>query len=169
MLSPHPADPTLTTDNLMEVVKEVEHHWEDLGRKLGLRLGLSSGLPLYRLSGVRGMAEVVEEYVRRYPTPSWKGVTAALQGMKLDKLADDVTTKYVRGVDVNHVTYLIQILTDFIIHLTHANVWESMGKPCSCMQFIKSRIFYCKSRENPYQYYKSCESVSGTASHARCI
>ena len=22
----------------------------------------------------------------------------------------------------------------------------------------KSRIFYCKSRENPYQYYKSCEN-----------
>ena len=54
----------------------------------------------------------------------------------------------------------------------YTNVWESMGKPCSCMQFIKSRIFfntshtriristasharirirYCKSRENPYQ------------------
>ena len=49
------------------------------------------------------------------------------------------------------------ILT-IIIRLTHANVWESMGKPCSCIQFIKSRIFYCKScknwyqsRENPYQ------------------
>ena len=46
-------------------------------------------------------------------------------------------------------------LRHFIIRLTHANVWESMGKPCSCMQFIKSRIFYCKSRDNPYQYYKS--------------
>ena len=23
-----------------------------------------------------------------------------------------------------------------IIRLTHANVWESMGKPCSCMQLI---------------------------------
>ena len=45
-----------------------------------------------------------------------------------------------------------------IIRLTHANVWESMGKPCSCMQFIKSRIFYCKSCENPYQYYKSREN-----------
>jgi len=22
----------------------------------------------------------------------------------------------------------------------------------------KSRIFYCKSRKNPYQYYKSCEN-----------
>ena len=31
-------------------------------------------------------------------------------------------------------------------------------KPCSCIQFIKSRILDCKSRENPYQYYKSCEN-----------
>ena len=64
-------------------------------------------------------------------------------------------------------------VTVFIIRLTHANVWESMGKPCSCTQFIKSRIFYYKSRENPYQYCKSREnpyqvlqvtreSVSGT-------
>ena len=31
-----------------------------------------------------------------------------------------------------------------IICLTYANEWESMGKPCSCTQFIKSRIFYYK-------------------------
>ena len=114
MLSPHPADPTLTTDNLMEVVKEVEHHWKDLGRKLGLqtgRLSVTSGLRLQtQLSGVHGMADVVDQYVRCYPTPSWKGVTAALQEVKLDKLADEVTTKYVRGMDVNHVTCLIQKL-----------------------------------------------------------
>ena len=46
-----------------------------------------------------------------------------------------------------------------IIRLTHANVRESMGKPCSCTQFIKSRIFYSKSRENPYQYCRSCENL----------
>ena len=45
-----------------------------------------------------------------------------------------------------------------IIHLTHANVWESIGKPCSYTQFIKSRIFYYKSRKNPYQYCKSREN-----------
>ena len=39
----------------------------------------------------------------------------------------------------------------FIVCLTRANVCESMGKPCSCRQFIKSRLFYYKSRENPYQ------------------
>ena len=107
MLSPHPADPTLTTDNLMEVVKEVEHRWEDLGYKLDLREHPYDDMSLV---GVHGMADVVDEYVRRYPTPSWKSVATALQRMKLDKLADDVTTKYVRGMDVNHVTCLRPIL-----------------------------------------------------------
>ena len=112
MLSPHPADPTLTTDNLMEVVKEVEHHWKDLGLKLGLHthVALVGGKVETKLSGVHGMADVVDEYVRRYHTPSWKQFGAALQRMKLDKLADEVTTKYVRGMDVNHVTSLIQKL-----------------------------------------------------------
>ena len=93
MLSPHPADPTLITDNLMEVVKEVEHRWWDLGDKLGLQL-----------LAVHGMVDVVDEYVKRYPTPSWKKVATALQELELDKLADEVTTKYVRGTDGNHVT-----------------------------------------------------------------
>ena len=83
----------------MEVVKEVEHRWWDLSDKLGLHM--------YQLSG---MADVVDEYVRRYPTPSWKQVATVLQEMKLGKLADEVTTKYVRGMDVNHVTCLIQTL-----------------------------------------------------------
>ena len=100
MLSPHPADPTLTTDNLMEVVKEVEHHWKMLGLTLGLHIRI----------GMHGMAYVVDEYVRHYPTPSWKKVATALQEMELDKLADEVTTKYVRGMDVHHVTCLIQKL-----------------------------------------------------------
>ena len=112
MLPPHPADPTLTTDNLMEVVKKVEHRWEDLGRKLGLRTrtNIVGGIVQTQLSGVREMADVVDEYVRHYPTPSWKKVATALQELELDKLADEVTTKYVRGTDVNHVTCLIQKL-----------------------------------------------------------
>ena len=99
MLSPHPADPTLTTDNLMEVVKEVEHRWGELKNKLGLYL-----------FGLHGMADVLDKYVRHYPIPSWKSVATALQEMKLDKLADEVTTKYVRGMDVDHVTFLMQKL-----------------------------------------------------------
>ena len=62
--------------------------------------------------------------------------------------------KYIYGNTHLSKTYILNL----IIRLTHANVWESMGKPCSCTQFIKSRIFYCKSRENPYQYCKSREN-----------
>ena len=39
-----------------------------------------------------------------------------------------------------------------------SNEWESMGKPCICVKFIKSRIFYCKSCENPYLYYGYCKN-----------
>ena len=111
MLSPHPADPTLTTDNFMEVVKKVEHRWKDLGLKLGLRKSriVSDGGEGY-LAGVYDMVDVVDEYVRHHPTPSWKQVATVLQEMELDKLADEVTTKYVRGMDVNYVTCLIQKL-----------------------------------------------------------
>ena len=36
-----------------------------------------------------------------------------------------------------------------------------MGKPCSCTQFIKSRILYYKSRKNPYQYYIVTRDTDG--------
>ena len=53
MFLPHPADPTLTTDNLMEVVKEVEYRWEELREELRVRT----------LSRVQGMADVVNAYI----------------------------------------------------------------------------------------------------------
>ena len=127
MLSPHPADPILTTDNLMEVVKEVEHRWKDLGHNLGLRRDttfVGGKFQTQLLDGVHGMADVVDEYVRHHPNPSWKKVATALQEMKLDKLADEVTTKYVRGMNVNHVTCLIQKLKLCTVYLMRgAEVW----------------------------------------------
>ena len=89
VLSSHLADPTLTTDNIIEVMKEGKHRWKDLASELGLST-----------PGMHGMEDVVDEYVRRYPTPSWKQVALALQEMNLHKLADEVTTKYVRGMNV---------------------------------------------------------------------
>ena len=89
VLSPHLADPTLTSDNLIEVMKDERHRWNDLAVELEVSR-----------DGMHGMEDVVDEYVRRYPTPSWKNVALALQEMKLPKLADEVTTKYVRGMNV---------------------------------------------------------------------
>ena len=102
-LAAHPADPTLTTDNLMEVVKEMERHWQDLCDKLGLQS-----------DDALGMADMVNNYVRHHPTPSWKEVARALQELELHELADTVTTKYVKGRVVDHVTCLVsnQVLDD---------------------------------------------------------
>ena len=46
-----------------------------------------------------------------------------------------------------------------------------MGKPYSCMQFIKSHIFCYKSRENPYQVLSShmCRSERAMKLKARMI
>ena len=57
---------------------------------------------------------------------------------------------------------MIGVIKYLIIHLTHANVWESMGKPCSCTRFIKSCILY-KSCENPYQVLPVTCTVSERA------
>ena len=89
VLSPHLADPTLTSDNFIEVMKDDRHCWEDLALHLGVLK-----------SAMHGMEDVVDDYVRRYPALSWKNVALALQEMKLSKLADEVTTKYVRGMNV---------------------------------------------------------------------
>ena len=94
VLSSHLADPTLTTDNIIEVMKEGKHRWKDLASELGLST-----------PGINGMDDVVDEYVRRYPNPSWKQVALALQEMNLHKLADEVTTKYVRGMNVTVTVY----------------------------------------------------------------
>ena len=94
VLSSHLADPTLTTDNIIEVMKEGKHRWKDLASELGLST-----------PGMHGMEDVVDEYVRRYPTPSWKQVALALQEMELHKLADEVTTKYVKGINMTVTVY----------------------------------------------------------------
>ena len=104
MLSPHPADPTLTTENIMEVVKEIEHRWEDLGYCLSVPESKRKNIRgLYQSDHLRTEA-MVDYFVKYHFDSSWKRVAAALQEMELHKLADEVTTKYVRGMDVSHVT-----------------------------------------------------------------
>ena len=49
--------------------------------------------------------------------------------------------------------FVFSTISKFIVHLTPGNVWESMGKPCSCTQYF---CFQYKSHETPYWYYKSC-------------
>jgi len=109
MLSPHSADPTLTTDNLMEVVKGVEHHWYDLGLRLDVSHSKILEIMILYHSDHHRMQAVADYYTTHHPTPSWNNVATALQRVGLHKQADEVTTKYVKGMDVNHVTCLILI------------------------------------------------------------
>jgi len=104
MLSPHPADPTLTTDNLMEVLKGVEDRWwDDLALMLGVTVSKREKIRyIYRTNHQR-MEALVDDYITLQSAPSWQAVARALQVLKLHKQADEVTTKYVKGIDVNHL------------------------------------------------------------------
>jgi len=93
----------------MEVVKGVEHCWWDLGDRLDVPDSKSEELRrLYRRDHHR-MEAVLDYYVKYHPAPSWKHYAAALHKVWLHEQADEVTTKYVKGMDVNHVTCLILI------------------------------------------------------------
>ena len=103
-MSPHPSDHTLTTDNVMEVVKGVEDRWWGLGFKLGIpdsKLKEIEVRSSYQNDHHR-MEALVDYYITHFTVPeaSWKAVAGALKWMKLHKQADEVTTKYVKGMDV---------------------------------------------------------------------
>ena len=109
MLSPHPADLTLTTDNLMEVVKGVEDCWNDLGAGLEVpEFKTDEIMSLYHSDHHR-MQALADHYTTHHPTPSWNNVAKELYWVGLQKQADEVTTKYVKGMDGNHVMFLILI------------------------------------------------------------
>ena len=98
LLSPHPADPTLTTENLMEVVRGVEGRWKDLSDKLNIRPTEKEKIPHLYQSDHQRMEAIIKHYVRHKPSRSWKRVADALEWMNLPQLAEVVTTKYVRGM-----------------------------------------------------------------------
>ena len=102
LLSPHTADPTLTAENLMEVVRGVKDRWEDLGRKLCDRWGVPPSevqkIQRHYQSDRQRLEAIIDHYMRYYPLRSWKDVSSALERMKLPQLAEVVTTKYVRGM-----------------------------------------------------------------------
>ena len=98
LLSPHPADPTLTTENLMKVVNGVEDRWKDLADKLVVRDSEKQKIQRLYQSDHQRMEALINHYVRHYPRHSWKVVASALERMQLPQLAEVVTTKYVRGM-----------------------------------------------------------------------
>ena len=100
LLSPHSADPTLTTENLIEVVRGVEDRWEALSDKLFVRSSEEQKIQRLYQSDHQRMEALINHYVRHYPLRSWKEFASALGRIQLPQLAEVVTTKYVRGIYV---------------------------------------------------------------------
>ena len=99
LVSP-PADPTLTTTNMLSVLSGVEECWEELGEKLLVWLSKRNEIKRVHQSSHRRMGALSNFFIRYYHTPSWQRIVSALQWMGLQDLADVVTTKYVRGRQV---------------------------------------------------------------------
>ena len=100
LVSP-PADPTLTTSNLLSVLSGMEEWWEELGAKLLVSPSVWQSKryeirQLYHTSTDR-IGAVISFYIRYHYAPSWQIIASKLQGMGLQDLADVVTTTYVRG------------------------------------------------------------------------
>ena len=96
LVSP-PADPTLTTSNMLSVLSGVEKRWEELGEKLYVSQSKMNEIRQHHRSNTDRMEAVINFIIRYYHTPSWQRIVSALQEMGLQDLADVVTTKYVRG------------------------------------------------------------------------
>jgi len=85
----------------------VEDRWSGLGDRLGLPWSKKAEVRRLYCSDHQRMEAVLDYYVRYHPALSWKQFAGKLQVMGLHKQADEVTTKYVKGMDVNHVTCLL--------------------------------------------------------------
>ena len=64
-----------------------------------------------------------------------------------------LTTGPLPSSSVTLSAHLVRVFTTIIIiRLTHVNGWESMGKPCSYVQFINSCIFYKSHARDIFRY-----------------
>ena len=103
MLFLHPADPTLTTDSIMEVVKGVEYRWWDLGHELVVQTSKKEDIGRLYPRNHQRMEATLEYYTKHHPVPSWKEFAEALHRVELYKQANEVKTKYIEGMAVYHV------------------------------------------------------------------
>ena len=94
-------DKFLTTENIMDVVKDVEEFWDSLGRQLGVRQSERDSIGNLHQNDHQKMEAMLDHYVTRYPVPSWKRFAATIQGMGFSNLADVVTVRYVTGSMLN--------------------------------------------------------------------
>ena len=108
-LPPPPPDPTLTSDNLLTVMKDVQD-WDQLGKWLSIPaskrvLEISQHHP----TDSQRKVTLLTHWLHTHPAPSWKRVATALRLMDKYSLAEVVTTKYVRGMFVMMFCYVMSV------------------------------------------------------------
>ena len=99
LVSP-PTDPTLTTSNMLSVLSGVEERWEELGEKLYVSRSKMNEIRRNHQTSTDCIGALTIFYIRYHFAPSWQRIVSALQEIRLQDLADVVTTKYVRGRQV---------------------------------------------------------------------
>ena len=85
----------------MEVIKGKEERWYDLCVFLDIPLSKLDDIKRHYQTDVQYMQASLDYWERTYPAPSWKMVAEALRALGDDVLAEEVITKYVRGMCSN--------------------------------------------------------------------
>ena len=105
----------------MLVVKGEEDRWDDMRFRFGVPYSKREETRRLYQSAPQKMKAIINHYVRS-PTASWKVVAETLKNMKLYKLTDEVTAKYIKGTEVNRVTV-------FMLYKTRVDDVIAIQKP----------------------------------------
>ena len=95
-------DHTLTVDNLLAALQRVRG-WN--------RLGWWLDVPLSRRDAMSGMEDLIREWLKHHPAPSWKLVAWALY--RRQKVTERIVLKQLYG------TYITGMYKDLIVHVVH--------------------------------------------------
>ena len=88
-------DPTLTTTNVVEVVKPVSYH--DTKYIISASFGKSSEMEWMFQSREQMKEALIDHTLSTHPCLSWSTIAAELQRMGYSEAAAEVSRKYVKG------------------------------------------------------------------------
>ena len=90
-------DPSLTTDNVMEELGEVEGKWRKLGDSLFIPESKLDNFAATHQSNCDCLRALMENWIVTHPCPSWKRLVSALKWIDMFTLAEHVRDKYCGG------------------------------------------------------------------------
>ena len=90
-------DPSLTTDNVMEELGEVEGKWRELADWLYIPESKRDDIAVTHHSDSDRLRAVMEYWIQTSPCPSWKRLVSALEQIDMFTLAEHVRDKYCGG------------------------------------------------------------------------